>query len=78
MGLNILVSEFISGLVVCLHKTMWIISANIQRASAYLILWHCGEGFDDGGQGNLALLGQVSRAGERVGGATHEPWAGVS
>lgn len=45
---------------------------------AYLILWHRGERFDDGTQRNLALLGQVSRAGERVGGATHEPWAGVS
>lgn len=44
----------------------------------YLILWQAGEGLDDGGQGHLALLGQIGGAGDGVGGAAHEPGAGVT
>ena len=47
-------------------------------ARSYLVLWHDGEGFDDGGQRHLALFGQLGGAGEGVGGAAHEPGAGVT
>lgn len=43
----------------------------------YLVLWQSCEGCNDGSQRNLALLGQVRRAGEGVGGAAHEPGTGV-
>lgn len=44
----------------------------------HLVLWQRREGCNDGRQGNLALLGQVRRAGEGVGGAAQEPGAGVT
>ena len=47
-------------------------------AWSYLVLWHDGEGLDDGCQGHLALLGELGGAGEGVGGAAHEPGTGVT
>lgn len=44
----------------------------------YLILWQTGKGFDDGSKGHLALLGQISSAGKRVGGAADESGAGIT
>lgn len=50
----------------------------MSASGPYLILWHTGEGLDDGGQGYLALLGEVSGAGDGVGGAAHEPGTGIT
>lgn len=44
----------------------------------YLILWQNGKGFDDGSKGHLALLGQISSTGKRVGGAADESGAGIT
>lgn len=48
------------------------------RCKTYLILWQTGKGFDDGCQGHLALFCQIGSAGQRVGGAAHEPGTGIS
>lgn len=44
----------------------------------YLVLWQTGKGFDDGSKGYLALLGQISGAGKRVGGAADESGTGIT
>lgn len=44
----------------------------------HLVRRQRGEGFDDGSQGHLRLLGHVGGARHVVGGAADEPRAGVS
>lgn len=45
---------------------------------SYLVGRHCGEGRDDGGQGDLGLLGHVCRAREAVGRAADVARTGVA
>lgn len=44
----------------------------------YLVLGQIGKRFNDGSQRHLALFGQISGAGEGVGGAAHEPGTGIA